>query len=56
MNYLYCNQEKDICTEYLDSHLCGGIKVKNIDKLLDIIDEVINIKEYISNNPDTLDI
>ena len=37
--------EETIITKYLDSHLEGGIKQKNLDKILDIIDIYIEIKE-----------
>lgn len=34
-----------VVTEYLDAHLEGGIRQKNLDKILDIIDIYIEIKE-----------
>ena len=37
--------EDSIITEYLDSHLEGGIKQKNLDKVLDLIDGYIELKE-----------
>ena len=37
--------EETVITEYLDSHLEGGIRQKNLDKILDIIDIYIKIKE-----------
>ena len=37
--------EETVITEYLDSHLEGGIRQKNLDKILDIIDIYIEIKE-----------
>lgn len=40
-------QENDesVITKYLDGHLEGGIKQKNLDKILDIIDDYIELKE-----------
>lgn len=38
------NEETDI-TEYLDTHLENGIKQKNLDKILDLIDEYVELKE-----------
>lgn len=40
--------EESIITEYLDSHLEEGIKQKNLDKILDLIDEYVELKEVIS--------
>lgn len=37
--------EETVITEHLDSHLESGIKQKNLDKILDIIDIYIEIKE-----------
>ena len=37
--------EESVITEYLDSHLENGIKQKNLDKVLDLIDEYIELKE-----------
>lgn len=36
-----------VITEYLDSHLEGGIKQANLDKVLDLIDDYIEIKESV---------
>lgn len=41
--------EDSIITEYLDSHLEGGIKQKNLDKVLDLIDGYIELKEALHN-------
>lgn len=40
-------QENDesIITRYLDAHIENGIKQKNLDKILDIIDDYIELKE-----------
>lgn len=38
------NEETKI-TEYLDAHLENGIKQKNLDKILDIIDTYVDLKE-----------
>lgn len=40
---------ESIITEYLDSHLEEGIKQKNLDKVLDLIDEYIELKESIQD-------
>ena len=37
--------DETVITEYLDSHLEGGIRQKNLDKILDMIDIYIEIKE-----------
>ena len=37
--------DESIITEYLDGHICGGIKQKNLDKILDIIDDYIELIE-----------
>ena len=37
--------DETVVTEYLDSHLEGGIRQKNLDKILDMIDIYIEIKE-----------
>lgn len=37
--------EESVITEYLDSHLEDGIKQKNLDKVLDLIDEYVELKE-----------
>lgn len=41
--------EDSVITEYLDSHLENGIKQKNLDKVLDLIDEYIELKEVLFN-------
>lgn len=41
--------DQSIITEYLDSHLENGIKQKNLDKILDIIDDYIELKEEFDN-------
>lgn len=41
--------DETIITEYLDSHLENGIKQKNLDKILDIIDDYVELKESIIN-------
>lgn len=40
-----CGNEESIITEYLDAHLEKGIKQKNLDKILDIIDTYVDLKE-----------
>ena len=37
-----------IITEYLDAHLENGIKQKNLDIILDLIDEYVEVVESIS--------
>lgn len=39
--------DETIITEYLDSHLESGIKQKNLDIILDLIDEFIELIESI---------
>ena len=39
--------EETIITEYLNSHLENGIKQKNLDFILDLIDEYVELKECI---------
>ena len=46
--YGLTNDEETI-TKYLDAHLCGGIQQKNLDKILDIIDNFIELKEEMEN-------
>lgn len=41
--------DETIITDYLDSHLENGIKQKNLDKVLDIIDDYVELKESIVN-------
>lgn len=33
--------------EYLDAHLEGGIKQKNLDLVLDLMDEFVELKESV---------
>lgn len=37
--------DETIITDYLDSHLEDGIKQKNLDLILDLIDEYVELKE-----------
>ena len=39
--------DETIITEYLDSHLENGIKQKNLDTVLDLIDEYVDLKESV---------
>lgn len=41
--------DETIITEYLDSHLENGIKQKNLDFVLDLIDDYVELKESIVN-------
>ena len=36
-----------VVTEYLDAHLDNGIKQKNLDTVLDLIDEYVDLKESV---------
>ena len=36
-----------VVTEYLDAHLENGIKQKNLDTVLDLIDEYVDLKESV---------
>lgn len=37
--------EETVITEYLNSNLENGIKQKNLDKILDLVDEYVEFKE-----------
>ena len=39
--------DENIITRYLDVHIEGEIKQKNLDKILDIIDDYIELKEKV---------
>ena len=39
--------DEEVITKYLDAHLCGGIQQKNLDKILDIMDDFIELKEEV---------
>lgn len=39
--------DETIITEYLDSHLENGIKQKNLDFVLDLINDYIDLKECV---------
>ena len=39
--------DETIITEYLDSHLENGIKQKNLDFVLDLINDYIDLKESV---------
>lgn len=39
--------DETVVTEYLDSHLEGGIKQKNLDNVLDLIDNYVELRESI---------
>ena len=39
--------EETIITQYLDAHLNNGIKQKNLDKILDIIDTYTDLLEVL---------
>ena len=42
--------DETVVTEYLDSHLEGGIKQKNLDKVLDLINEYVDLKESVESS------
>lgn len=44
-------QENDesVITKYLDAHIESGIAQKNLDKILDIIDDYIELKEELDD-------
>lgn len=39
--------DETVIAEYLDVHLEGGIKQKNLDLVLDLIDEFVELKESV---------
>lgn len=39
--------DETVITVYLDAHLEGGIKQKNLDLVLDLIDEFVGLKESV---------
>lgn len=39
--------DETVITEYLDTHLEGGIKQKNLDLVLNLIDEFVELKESV---------
>lgn len=39
--------DESVITEYLDSYLENGIKQKNLDIVLDLIDEYVELKESV---------
>ena len=42
--------DETVITEYLDAHLENGIKQKNLDLILDLIDEYVDLKESVDKN------
>lgn len=46
--------EESVVTEYLDSHLEGGIKQKNLDTVLDLMDEYVELVEATNNKEEVL--
>ena len=45
----YGQDEEEVVTNYLDSHLEGRIKQKNLDKVLDLMDEYVEVFESVSS-------
>lgn len=39
--------DETVITEYLDAHLENGIKQKNLDLVLDLIDEYVDVIESV---------
>ena len=39
--------DETVIAEYLDAHLEGGIEQKNLDLVLDLIDEFVELKESV---------
>ena len=39
--------KESIITKYMDAHLENGIKQKNLDTVLDLIDEYVDLKESV---------
>ena len=39
--------EETVITEYLDAHLENGIKQKNLDLVLDLMDDFVELKESV---------
>ena len=49
MRYGQGNEEY-VITEYMDSRIECGIKQKNLDKVLDLIDEYVDLKEIVEQH------
>lgn len=47
MDSICGSNDEEVITKYLDAHLCGGIQQKNLDKILDLMDEYIELKEEV---------
>ena len=47
--------DETVITEYLEAHLEGGIKQKNLDFVLDLIDEYVELKESVLEGEDNND-
>ena len=47
--------DETVITEYLDAHLEGGIKQKNLDLVLDLIDEFVELKESVVEDGETME-
>ena len=43
----YGSDDNVVVTKYLDSHLCGGIQQNSLDKILDLMDEYIELREEV---------
>ena len=41
------DNDETVITEYLDAHLEGGIKQKNLDIVLDLMDDYIELRECV---------
>lgn len=46
--------DETVITEYLNAHLEGGIKQKNLDLILDLMDEFVELKESVMKGENKL--
>lgn len=46
--------DETVITEYLDAHLEGDTKQKNLDLVLDLMDEFVELKESVMKGEDKL--
>ena len=43
----YGSDDNVVVTKYLDAHLCGSIQQNSLDKILDLMDEYIELREEV---------
>lgn len=48
------SDEDAVIAEYLDAHLEGGIQQKNLDFVLDLIDEYVELEEAVERSENGL--